>query len=91
MFLGDAVRAHFRVTVENRNPRETRECFHQINYTLTDVPDDAAYFHAQFRRVNPTAVRKGLCDPGRNQGKGHYVGTTLGVGVNNSGCGAKAK
>ena len=27
--------------------------YYQINYTLTDVPDDAAYFHAQFRRVNP--------------------------------------
>ena len=27
--------------------------YYQINYTLTDVPDDAAYFHAQFRRMNP--------------------------------------
>ena len=27
--------------------------YYQINYTLTDVPEDAAYFHAQFRRVNP--------------------------------------
>ena len=27
--------------------------YYQVNYTLTDVPEDAAYFHAQFRRVNP--------------------------------------
>src|SRR3970282_294186 len=27
--------------------------YYQINYTLTDVPEDAGYFHAQFRRVNP--------------------------------------
>src|ERR1035437_6092824 len=27
--------------------------YYQVNYTLTQVPDDAAYFHAQFRRTNP--------------------------------------
>jgi hypothetical protein len=32
---------------------EAVSCFYQIIYALTDVPDDAAYFHAQFRRVNP--------------------------------------
>ena len=26
--------------------------YYQVNYTLTEVPADAAYFHAQFRRVN---------------------------------------
>ena len=28
--------------------------YYQINYTLTEVPEDEAYFHAQFRRSNPT-------------------------------------
>ena len=32
---------------------ETMKLYYQINYTLTDVPDDMAYFHAQFRRTNP--------------------------------------
>ena len=27
--------------------------YYQIDYTLCDVPDDAARFCAQFRRVNP--------------------------------------
>ena len=27
--------------------------FYQINYALTEAPDDTGYFHAQFRRVNP--------------------------------------
>jgi len=31
--------------------------YFQIDYTLTDVPADAAYFHAQFRRVNPSGRR----------------------------------
>ena len=30
----------------------------QINYTLTDVPEDAAYFHAQFRRINPLPYKE---------------------------------
>ncbi|MFR1474332.1 MAG: DUF2961 domain-containing protein [Hydrogeniiclostridium mannosilyticum] len=31
---------------------EDMTLFYQIDYTLTDVPEDCAYFHAQFRRVN---------------------------------------
>ena len=31
--------------------------YYQINYTLTEVPDDAAYFHAQFRRTQPAALQ----------------------------------
>ena len=30
--------------------------YYQVDYALTEVPDDAAYFHAQFRRVNPFAL-----------------------------------
>ncbi len=45
-------RGSCRMTLENRDV-EPIVCYYQINYTLTDVPDDAAYFHAQFRRVNP--------------------------------------
>jgi hypothetical protein len=41
-----------RLTLENRGP-EPIVCYYQMNYVLTDVPDDAAYFHAQFRRTNP--------------------------------------
>ncbi len=32
---------------------EPMTLYYQITYAETDVPDDAAYFHAQFRRVNP--------------------------------------
>jgi hypothetical protein len=73
-----------RITLENRADEET--CFYyQIDYILTEVPEDCAYFHAQFRRVNPLPY-KGLCtilDGVR--GKGHYVGTSLAWGANNNG------
>ena len=40
-----------RITMENIAD-EAMILYYQIDYTLTDVPEDAAYFHAQFRRVN---------------------------------------
>ena len=58
--------------------------YYQIDYTLTDVPDDAAYFHAQFGRNNP--VKNGVCTLVDSiQGKGQYVGTYLAWGVHNNG------
>src|SRR5262245_7432165 len=41
-----------RVTIENRN-ENPMTLYYQVNYTLTDVPEDMAYFHAQWRRSNP--------------------------------------
>ena len=32
--------------------------YYQVDYILTEVPDDAAYFHAQFRRVNPLPYKE---------------------------------
>ncbi|MCY2930514.1 MAG: DUF2961 domain-containing protein [Planctomycetota bacterium] len=74
-----------RVTVENRHPTAVGGCFHQINYTLTSVPDDCAYFHAQFRRVNPLPYAQEYVILDGVKGRGHYVGTVMGWGVNNSG------
>ena len=72
-----------RITMQNINS-EQMTLFYQVDYTLTDIPDDAAYFHAQFRRSNPT---KGsvyvLTDS--IKGKGQYVGTYLAWGVHNNG------
>ena len=72
-----------RITMENIATEKMR-LYYQVDYTLTDVPADAAYFHAQFRRSNPT---KGslytLIDDVK--GKGHYVGTYIAWGVNNNG------
>lgn len=76
-------RKRCRITMENI-AAEKMNLYYQVDYTLTDIPDDAAYFHAQFRRSNPT---KGslytLID--NIKGKGHYVGTYIAWGVNNNG------
>jgi len=72
-----------RITMENISS-ERMNLFYQVDYTLTQVPDDAAYLHAQFRRSNPTeGSLYTLVD--NIKGKGHYVGTYLAWGVNNNG------
>ena len=42
-----------RITMENINDTDPMTLYYQVDYTLTDVPADAGYFHAQFRRSNP--------------------------------------
>ncbi len=75
---------HCRITLENRTGAD-RTCYYQINYTLTDVPDDCAYFHAQFRRTNPVPYMADHAIVDGVQGRGHYVGTALSVGLNSAG------
>jgi hypothetical protein len=59
--------------------------YYQVDYTLTEVPEDAAYFHAQFRRTNPLPYKTDYTILDGVHGQGHYVGTYLAWGVNNSG------
>lgn len=59
--------------------------YYQINYTLTDVPEHTAYFHAQFRRVNPLPFKQDYTLLENVSGQGHYVGTYMAWGVNNNG------
>ncbi|NMA09072.1 MAG: DUF2961 domain-containing protein, partial [Clostridiales bacterium] len=77
-------RTHARVTLENRGAEEM-VVYYQLTYALTDVPDDAAYFHAQWRRVNPLAYRDVCTVLDGIRGRGQYVGTYLAWGVNNTG------
>ncbi len=59
--------------------------YYQINYTLTEVPDSCAYFHAQFRRTNPLPYKSVYTILDGVQGHGHFVGTYMAWGVNNAG------
>jgi hypothetical protein len=73
-----------RITMENINPdAAAMSVYYQIDYTLTDVPQDAAYFHAQFRRNNPDVNSVHTILDGI-KGKGQYVGTYLAWGVYNN-------
>jgi hypothetical protein len=65
-----------RVTMENIGT-DGMILYYQINYTLTPVPDDAAYFHAQFRKESPLKEKGIYTILDGVKGKGHYVGTYL--------------
>jgi len=73
-----------RMTMTNRST-EDMVLYYQITYTLTNVLEDVAYFHAQFRRVNPIPYKQVYTIVDGIKGKGQYVGTYMIWGVNNNG------
>ncbi|MEJ5296758.1 MAG: glycoside hydrolase family 172 protein [Armatimonadota bacterium] len=77
-------RRRCRITMTNI-ATDAMVLYYQINYTLTDVPDDCAYFHAQFRRTNPLPYGEVYTILDGVRGQGHYVGTYMAWQVNNTG------
>ena len=72
-----------KITMENLNHREAMRLYYQVDYTLTEIGEDEAYFHAQFRRSNPTTGSlHTLVD--NIKGKGQYVGCYMAWNVNNN-------
>ena len=73
-----------KLTMQNLDEQEMT-LYDQVDYTLTDVPEDAGYFHAQFRRSNPLPYKTDYTILDGVKGWGHYVGTYLAWGVHNTG------
>ncbi len=73
-----------KITMQNINEKDAMTLYYQIDYTLTDVPSDAAYFHAQFRRQNQNMTSDYTIIDGV-KGKGQFVGVYLAWGVKNNG------
>jgi len=64
---------------------EEMTLYYQIDYTLTEVPEDCAYLHAQFRRTNPLPHKDVYTIADGIKGHGQFVGTYMAWGVNNTG------
>ena len=77
-------RKRCRITMSNI-AADDMVLFYQVNYTLTEVPDDCAYFHAQFRRTNPLPYKDVYTILDGVKGRGQFVGTSMGWGVNHTG------
>jgi hypothetical protein len=69
-------RKRARLTLENRGSKSLT-IYYQIDYSLTAVPANAGYFHAQFRtgKADPAAGAYTLLDGVKGQGQ--YVGAYL--------------
>jgi hypothetical protein len=73
-----------KITMENIADADMY-LYYQVDYVLTGVPEDAAYFHAQFRRMNPLPYKQDYVLIDGIKGKGQYVGTYVAIGVANNG------
>ncbi len=73
-----------KLTMENLDDLKMT-LYYQIDHTLTEVPPEAGYFHAQFRRTNPVPYKSDYTILDGVKGWGHYVGTYMAWGVHNTG------
>ena len=73
-----------RISLENLG-RDPAVVYYQVDYVERDVPEEAATFHAYWRRENPL-VEAGIYEVlDCPTGPGLYCGTYLAVGVNSPG------
>ena len=77
-------RKRARLTLENLGA-DRITCYYQIAWAETEIPADAAYLHAQWRRSNPLPAGEvhTLLDDVR--GQGHFVGCYMAWGSNSGG------
>lgn len=72
-----------KITITSLHDTDTA-LYYQIDYILTDVPADAAYFHAQFRRTNPLPYKDVYTIVDGVKGRGHFVGVYMAWQVNSN-------
>ncbi len=73
-----------RITMENIADQDMVLYF-QVDYVLTELPSDAAYFHAQFHRVNSLPYKEDYTILDNISGRGQYVGTYIAYGARDNG------
>lgn len=86
-----------RMTVTNEGRQQVGAFYSNIDYmTVPSLPDDALYFHAQYRQASPCVPVRGeaakLNPDGKlnyvyaeTRGRGHLMGVTIGVLLNADG------
>ncbi len=70
-------RRHARITLTNEDKEDLGLLTYQITYAETEVPDEAAYFHAQWRRAMTERSNPDYTIVDGIEGHGKYVGTFL--------------
>ncbi|TDW95975.1 glycoside hydrolase family 172 protein [Dinghuibacter silviterrae] len=73
-----------RITMENLDNRDM-VLYYQVDYLLTEIPNDAAYFHAQYRQVEAVPYKHDYVLVDSIRGKGQYVGTYIAYESRNNG------
>jgi hypothetical protein len=69
-----------KIVMTNESGRDLPELFYDVNYTLGDRhPANMLYFHAHWRRENPTTIQRDYEILPKVEGRGRYLGTNIGV------------
>ncbi|MDX6270159.1 MAG: hypothetical protein QOD28_1382 [Acidobacteriota bacterium] len=72
-----------RIVLTNESDANLDELFYDVDYTLGDRHGaNVLYFHAHYRRENPTRLQQDYELLPRVEGRGRYLGTNIGVIVN---------
>jgi hypothetical protein len=78
-FVPMPFRKRARIAIENQSPMAT-PLFYDVDVTLGDrLPSDLAYFHASWRRENPTVPKRDFEILSRVEGRGRFLGASVGV------------
>ena len=70
-------RRHARIEVENLSTETIEGFFYQFTWSQEEVPEQAGYLHAQWRRSDPVEAMSPHILLDGVAGHGHYVGTYL--------------
>ena len=80
-YLPMPFRRHLRVEIVNGSARK-QDLYYQIDYTLeTDLAPELGYLHVEFRRENPTTMRRDFVITDGLRGPGRFLGCAIGVRV----------
>jgi hypothetical protein len=82
-FIPMPFKTGMKIVMRNESSTNLDELFYDVDYTLGDKPSaNMLYFHAHYRRENPTRLQQDYELLPRVEGRGRYLGTNIGVIVN---------
>ncbi len=82
-FIPMPFKTGMKIVLVNESKADLGELFYDVDYTLGDRhPANMLYFHAHYRRENPTMIQKDYEILPKITGKGRYLGANVGVIVN---------
>jgi hypothetical protein len=72
-----------KIVLTNESGQDLRSVFYEVNYTVGDEhDDDTLYFHACYRRENPTRLQEDYEILPQIKGKGRFLGCNIGIIAN---------
>jgi hypothetical protein len=82
-FVPMPFKSSMKIVMTNESGVDVNDLFYDVDYTVGDRHGAGTlYFHAHFRRENPTRLQQDYEILPRVEGRGRYLGTNVGVIVN---------